>query len=98
MTLADKLHPSNFTAMSGKMAAIVGYIINEEWTRPSINDMAITSDGFVMAQISGDIGMNEFIGEASDLRRNWNTLLDAAGLTDEERQEARTLYKEKFGD
>jgi hypothetical protein len=29
MTLADKLRPDRFTAMSGRMAAIVGYILAE---------------------------------------------------------------------
>ena len=30
-----------------------------------------------------------------DLRRNWNRLLDAAGLTDEERREAVRLFHER---
>ena len=30
MTLADKLRPDRFTAMSGKMTAIVAFIIGEE--------------------------------------------------------------------
>jgi hypothetical protein len=34
VTLAAKLHPDRFSAMSGKMAAIVGYILGESWTDP----------------------------------------------------------------
>lgn len=36
MTLTDKLHPDRFSEMSGKMAAIVGYILGESWTRSEI--------------------------------------------------------------
>ena len=31
-TLADRLHPGRFPSMSGKMAAIVGYILGQEWS------------------------------------------------------------------
>jgi hypothetical protein len=84
--------------MSGKMAAIVGYIINEKFTDPTIEDMVVTSDHFVLAQVEGDIGYNEFIGHESDLESNWKRLLIAADLTNEEMTEANNLYKEKFGD
>jgi hypothetical protein len=33
-TLADALHPKRFPGMSGRMAAVVGYILNEDWTKP----------------------------------------------------------------
>jgi hypothetical protein len=29
VTLAEKLHPDRFSAMSGKMAAIVAYVLDE---------------------------------------------------------------------
>jgi hypothetical protein len=45
MELAKKLHPSCFTAMSGKMAAIVAYIVGEHWTSPAIVELVATSDG-----------------------------------------------------
>lgn len=90
--LAKKLHPSRFTEMSGKMAAIVAYILNETWTEPAITDMCITSDGYVLAQHEDDIGMNQIIGSAEDLKRNWAALLTAAGLDDEEKAEAQRLF------
>jgi hypothetical protein len=46
--------------------------------------LAITSDGCVLARHDGDIGYNDFIGARSDLERNWNRLLDVAGLTTDE--------------
>jgi hypothetical protein len=34
MTLAEKLHPTRFPAMSGRMAAIIGYVLDEAWSEP----------------------------------------------------------------
>ena len=78
MSLADKLRPDRFTEMSGRMAAIVGYILDEAWTEPAIIALSVTSDGFVTTDA-------EFLGEAADLDRNLLNLLVAAGLTDDER-------------
>ena len=91
MTLAQKLHPGRFPGMSGKMAAIVGYVLGEEWTEPTIPSLSITSDGFVVT-------MDDFIGEASDLDRNVGNLLGVAGLTDEEQAEWDRLYRMKVED
>lgn len=44
--------------------------------------LPVLSDGAVLGMRVGDCGFNEFIGAESDLRRNWTTLLDAAGLTE----------------
>lgn len=90
--LLKKLNPRRFPGMSGKMAAIVGYILGEQFTDPSITDMAITSDGIVMAQQSGDVGMNDMVGSYSDLKRNWDKLLGVAGLEAKEMKEARALF------
>jgi hypothetical protein len=46
--LIDKLRPDRFSAMSGKMAAIVGYILNEPFSDPAISELVVTSDGFVL--------------------------------------------------
>jgi hypothetical protein len=94
-TLTAKLHPSRFTAMSPKMASIVAYIVGQEWVKPQVNALMVTSDGFVMAQVKGDIGMNHFIGAEDDLQVNWRNLLDCAGLGDDERATAEKLYAEK---
>jgi aminoglycoside/choline kinase family phosphotransferase len=79
--------------MSSKMAAIVGYISDETYTNPAINELVVTSDGFVLLEHVGDVGTNDMIGGESDLLRNWNDLLDAAGLTPEERTEAEAAYQ-----
>jgi hypothetical protein len=93
MTWKEKLHPGRFEGMSSKMAAIVGYISDETYTNPAINELVVTSDGFVLLEHVGDVGTNDMIGGESDLLRNWNDLLDAAGLTPEERTEAEAAYQ-----
>ena len=82
--LIAKLRPERFTAMSGKMAAIVGYILEERFSDPAISELVVTSDGFVLAQPEGEVGANEMIGSEADLNRNLLDLIEAAGLTDEQ--------------
>ena len=93
MTWKEKLHPGRFEGMSSKMAAIVAYISDETYTEPAINELVVTSDGFVLLEHVGDVGANNFMGEESDLLRNWNNLLGTAGLTPEERIEAEDAYQ-----
>jgi hypothetical protein len=92
INLREKLNPARFTAMSPRMAACVGFLIEENFTEPAIVSLVVTSDGFVLAMHEGDIGYNAFIGSESDLKRNWENLLEAADLTGEERDEAFRLF------
>ncbi len=48
--LVAKLRPDRFTAMSEKMAAIVGYILDERFSEPAISELVVASDGFALAQ------------------------------------------------
>jgi hypothetical protein len=85
--LVAKLRPDRFTAMSGRMAAIVGYILDEPFSDPAISELVVTSDGFVLAQTEGEVGANEMIGTEADLNRNLLDLIEAAGLSEEETSE-----------
>jgi hypothetical protein len=87
-TVKHKLHPQRFHQMSGKMAAIVGVILCEQYTTPALCAITVTSDGFVLGMRVGDCGFNEFIGGGE-----WTALLDAAGLSEDERAEAEVAYK-----
>jgi hypothetical protein len=98
LTITESLHPRRFPGMSGKMAAIVGYILGEVWSRPCIAEMVVTSDGFVLARNEGHVGFDTIIGAAADLERNWNNLLRAAGLTSEEQQEVNDRYRQAVRD
>jgi hypothetical protein len=77
------------------MAACVGFILGEPFTEPQIASIVITSDGFVLAMHEGEFGYNHFVGSASNLKVNWLNLLDAAGLTRGERDEAFRLFNLK---
>lgn len=94
--LIEKLRPERFTEMSGKMAAIVGYILGERFTDPAISELVVTSDGFVLAQSEGEVGANDLIGTEADLNRNLLDLIGAAGLTDEEAREFGRLQRERI--
>ena len=96
--LQKKLYPGRFPGMSGRMAAILGYILDKKWTDPFIDEMVVTSDGFMMASNSNTVGANAMIGTISDLQRNWEALLDAADLTLEERVNAERLFAVKIED
>jgi hypothetical protein len=95
--LATKLDPKRYTAMSGKMAAIVGYVLGEAFTDPEIAEIVITSDNAALARHEGDVGCNAFLGSAGDLADNWNRLLDTAELADEERKLADAMFLAKTG-
>jgi len=94
--LIDKLRPDRFTAMSGRMAAIVGYILEERFSDPAISELVVTSDGFVLAQREGEVGANEMLGEEADLNRNLLSLIEAAGLTQDEVREFGRLQRERI--
>ena len=95
--LVKKLRPENFSAMSGRMAAIVGYILGEKFTDPSVAQLIVMDDGFVLARHAGESQANTIIAPLTDLQRNWAKLLDAANLSEDERQEANALFDKRVG-
>jgi len=95
--LRQKLHPVRYPRMSGTMAAILGFLLDAPFTDPRIAEIIITFDGFVLARASGEVGANRFIGEYSDLIRNWRCLLSFAGLSQSEAVEAESLFAERIG-
>ncbi len=93
--LAQKLHPDRFTEMSPLMAAIVGYVLGQKLTTPQIEELAVSeAENLVYIRPEGSTGFDG-VESLEDLRRNWNRLLDAAGLTDDERREAVRLFHER---
>ena len=78
------------------MAAIVGYILDERFSDPSISEVVVTSDGFVLAQTEGEVGANEMIGTEADLNRNLLDLVEAAGLSEDEMREFGRLQRRRI--
>ena len=94
--LKRKLNPGRFPGMSPFMAAIVGYVLGESYTKPEIAKVAVSeSEGLVYIRQAGAVGFDG-MQSLDDLRSNWNRLLDAAGLTANERREAVRLFTEKI--
>ena len=93
--LSEKLHPGRFPNMSPLMAAIVGYVLGESFTKPTIAELTVSEqENLVYIRKEGDVGF-EGVQNLEDLRNNWNRLLDVAGLTTDERKEAVRLFNER---
>jgi hypothetical protein len=93
--LNRKLRPDRFSEMSPFMAAIVAYVLDESWTDPSITEIMVSeTEDLVYVREAGAVGFDG-IHSLTDLRNNWNRLLDAAGLTDDERHEAVQAFCSK---
>ena len=69
-TTKEQIDPRRGSNLSPMFIAILGWVIDEKLTEPSIAQIAITSDHFVLAMAHGDIGFNQFIGAETDLWRN----------------------------
>jgi hypothetical protein len=95
--LVQKLDPVNFPKMSCVMAAVLGFILDVSFIQPRIIEIAVTSDGFVLARPEGEVSRPHYLGTYADLLRNWSRLIAAAGLTLAERIEAECLFASRIG-
>lgn len=81
--------------MSPFMAAVVGYVLGESFTDPEIAEIAVSeTENLVYIRKAGAVGFDG-LQSLEDLRKNWNHLMDAAGLTREERKLAVELFRAK---
>ncbi|HET6247633.1 MAG TPA: hypothetical protein VFE47_08055 [Tepidisphaeraceae bacterium] len=93
--LSAKLNPRRFPGMSPLMAAVVGYVMGESFTDSEIAEITVSeAEGIVNFRKAGAVGFDG-LQSLDDLRNNWNRLLDAAGLTPDERRDAVRLFVEK---
>jgi len=92
------LDPRRFPNMSGVMGALVSYVMGMDppAAEPTIVELTTTSDGMLLARNEGDCGFNEFIGGASDYKKNWERLITMpeVGLTQDEIDYVRRRYHE----
>ena len=95
-SLKKKLNPSRFPGMSPFMAAVVGYVLGESFTDPEIAELTVSeTENLVYVRQAGAVGFDG-LQSLEDLRNNWNRLMDVAGLTPDERQEAVRLFSKKI--
>jgi hypothetical protein len=91
--IKTKLHPKRFPNMSPFMAAVVGYVLGESFTNPEIAEITVSEqENLVYIRKAGAVGFDG-LQSLEDLRSNWNSLMDAAGLTADERKEAVHLFR-----
>ena len=95
-SLVEKLHPKSFTEMSPFMAAIVGYVLGEPWTKPEIVEVTVSEAENLVYIRKADATGFDGLQSLEDMRSNWNRLLDVAGLTPDERREAVRLFNLKI--
>jgi hypothetical protein len=97
LSVIEQMHPQRVGyGRDGLMCAIVACILGQAWTEPSISDLKVTSDGFVLACVDGGLA-NDFIGAFSELSRNWQRLCEHAELTPCERRMAGELFRRATG-
>lgn len=76
-SLADKLSPQRIPNMTGKLAAVVGYILDERFTDRPLTEIVVSPNGYVRAVVEGEFEATDLIGEQADLNRNLIGLLTA---------------------
>lgn len=77
------------------MAAILGYVLGESFTRLTIAQLAVSEQENVVYIRQEEAAGFEGIQSLNDLRSNWNRLLRAAALTEVERMEAVRLFNKR---
>lgn len=82
-SLNRKRDPARFPNMSLQMAAILGFILERQYTTPELADLQVTPDGHVLiwpVSEGGGVGHAQHLGGVADLRANLRRLAMAAGL------------------
>jgi hypothetical protein len=69
---------------SGMFTAILGCLLDEDWTTPKIEDLYITPDHCILARETGQVTHKLFIGAEADLIRNIHGIAEIAKLDGDE--------------
>lgn len=80
-SLHRKLNPNRYPNMTPTMGAIMGFLLEREYTTPALADLAVTADGSVIgwpADAAGGLGHSLHIGHIADFRANLRRLGMAA--------------------
>jgi hypothetical protein len=98
-SLHRKLDPQRFPNMSLQMAAILGFVLEREYTTPTLADVQVTPDGHVLGwpvEQEG-VGHSMHLGAAADLRANLSRLGMAAGLDQGEWAQFAAMARSRLG-
>jgi hypothetical protein len=70
--------------VSDHFQAILGCLIEEDWTTPKLIEMVITPDGHMLGRCEGDAAFKVFLGASDDLIKNIHGVARVAELDGDE--------------
>jgi hypothetical protein len=70
--------------VSDHFQAILGCMLNEDWTTPQLVEMVITSDGHLLGRCDGESSFKAFLGASENLIRNIHGVASVAELDGDE--------------
>lgn len=76
-----KLHA---VEVSEHFQAILGCLLNEDWTTPRLVEMAVTPDGHLLGRCDGEAAFKVFIGASADPIKNIHGVAPDAELDGDE--------------
>jgi len=78
---ARKLHS---VEVSEHFQAILGCLLNEDWTTPRLVEMAVTPDGHLLGRCDGEAAFKAYLGDSADLIKNIHGVAPVAELDGDE--------------
>lgn len=70
--------------VSDHFQAILGCLLDEDWTTPRLIEMVITPDGHLLGRCEGEASFKAFVGASEDLLRNIHGVAPVAELDGDE--------------
>jgi|SRR3972149_7711771 len=70
--------------VSEHFQAILGCIVEEDWTTPRLLEMVIIPDGHLLRRCEGQLTLSTFLGASEDLLRNVHGVAKVAELYGDE--------------
>ena len=87
--------PAEFSGCSPVFLAVLGYLTGVAATHPVITEIAVSSDGWLLAKHEGDFGFDHALGiSRAELITNLNGLCDALDMDVAEREGLLTAVPE----
>lgn len=71
-------------SISDHFQAVLGCLLNEEWTTPRLVEMVITPDGHLLGRCQGQTSFSAFLGASDDLLKNIHGIAPVAELDGDE--------------
>ena len=78
---ARKLWP---VQVSDHFRAVLGCLLDEDWTTPRLVEMVTTPDGHLLGRCEGEAAFKAFLGASADLLKNVHGVAEVAELDGDE--------------